>query len=125
MKDKTLKIYTYRLFREWLEEEIRGYGPTPLLRNIAETYCVAHDYSFELCNRLLDRYYKNEAFDIHERALKHKPYKHLLDQVLIDIDAKLMLAAIDGQTYFNNRLLDKNEPKGIDENDKIKGGSQQ
>ena len=123
MKDKTLKLYTYRLFREWLEEEIRGYGHSEILRNIAEVYCVAHDYSFELCNQLLDGYYKNEAFDIHERA--HKPYKHLLDQVLIDIDRELLIAAAEGKTYFNNCLLDKNEPKGIDESDKIKGGSQQ
>lgn len=120
-KETTLKLHTHKLFRRMLGEEIAGFGKSELLRKIAEVYCIAHDYSFELCNQLLDKYYEEEYWYICEKANQGHPIEYLIDAVLIRIERELLLAAVDGKTYFNNCLLDKNEPKGANKFDRIEG----
>lgn len=99
-KETMIKLHTYRSLKEAMAEELAGAGKRSLTKLTAETFCIAHDYDYELCLSLLDEYYENEYWYIHSKVINNQPYIYILEGALERINSKLLLAAVEGKTYF-------------------------
>ena len=106
MREETMiKLHTYRSLKEAMLEELAGRGNSEFTRLTAETFCIAHDYNYELCLSLLDEYYEHEYKVIKAKMEYKQPYMYFFDSVVERINSRLLLAAVEGKHY---KVLENN-----------------
>ena len=94
-----LKYHTYQSLKEVMLEDMARAVQSENTKFAGETYCIIHDYSYELFLSLLDDYWKNEFWDIYKTSIKNKPVEHLVEAALVRIDATLKIAAAEGASF--------------------------